>query len=243
MPERPDASRPITGDGSTFRAPASRPLSVTARPHGDRVLVTVRGDLCPGDCELLGHTVRTALAGPARRVDLDLSAVGFCDCSALNVLLTSRRQARASGKTVVVTAAGAAAERLMALTDTRSLFGPGREAGPGPAPVPVDGGPGLREEVVQLRRAMRTRAEIDLARGILMASFGVSADEAWNVLVMASQHTNTKLYRLAANVVTAVGGPPLPDPVRRHLTTAVSAVTAAGRQRPGGRGGRRWGET
>jgi anti-anti-sigma factor len=238
MPERPDTSRPITGDGSTFRATTDRPPSVTARPDGDRVLVTVRGELGPGDCELLGRTVRAALAGPAHGVDLDLSAVGFCDCSALDVLLTSRRQARAAGRTVVVTAASTAVERLMALTDTRSLFGPGQESGPEPAPaVPVDGGTGLRAEVVQLRRAMLTRPEIDLARGILMASFGLSTDEAWDVLVMASQNTNTKLYRLATNVVTTVRGSPLPTPLRRHLTTAVAAVTADGRRAPDGHGG------
>jgi arginine decarboxylase len=233
MPERPDASRTITGDGSTLRATADRPPSVTARPDGDRVLVTVRGELGPGDCDLLGRTVRAALAGPAHGVDLDLSAVGSCDCSVLNVLLTSRRQARAAGRTVVVTATGAAAERLMALTDTRSLFEPGQESGPGSPPTaPVDGGTGLRAEVVQLRRAMLTRPEIDLARGILMASFGLSADEAWDVLVMASQNTNTKLYRLATNVVTTVRGSPLPAPVRRHLTTAVAAVTAGGKRGP-----------
>ena len=59
-----------------------------------------------------------------------------------------------------------------------------------------------------------------------MASFGLSPDEAWDVLVMASQNTNTKLHRLASTVVTTVRGDPLPDPVRHHLTAAVARVSA-----------------
>ena len=50
---------------------------------------------------------------------------------------------------------------------------------------------------------MRTRPEIDLARGILMASFRLSAQEAREVLVMASRNTST-------NVVTHIQGPRCP---------------------------------
>ena len=215
MPELPDMSR--TTDG-------------------DRVLVTVRGELCIDDCDALERTLSTALAGAARGVDLDLGALECWDCSALNVLLAVRRQALAAGKTLTVTTAGAAAQRLLALTDTGALFTPSGRSGPGPEPVPEPGpkpaeGTGLRAEVVQLRRAMQTRPEIDLARGILMASFTLSADEAWEVLVMASQNTNTKLCQLATNVVTTIQGTPLPPPVRRQLTTAVATITAAPRPR------------
>ncbi|MEU5312708.1 ANTAR domain-containing protein [Streptomyces sp. NPDC021562] len=89
----------------------------------------------------------------------------------------------------------------------------------------------LRTEVVQLRRALRTRPDIDLARGILMATFGLNAEQAWEVLVTASQHTNVKLHRLARTVVTTMEGESPPDPVRRELTAAVSRVrgTRAGR--------------
>ncbi len=84
----------------------------------------------------------------------------------------------------------------------------------------------LRIEVAQLRRAMQTRPTIDLARGILMASFSLSSDEAWTVLVTASQNTNTKLHRLAGDLVTAVKGEALPDEVREQLSSAVARVNA-----------------
>ncbi|QNP74371.1 ANTAR domain-containing protein [Streptomyces roseirectus] len=190
--------------------------TLSTRRDGDRIVVTVAGELCLDDSGILERTLRAALREPVTRVELDLEKLEFWDCSALNVLLTARRQALADGKELTVTAASPAAERLLSLTDTRPLLVEEREK--------VDDE--LRTEVVQLRRAMQTRPEIDLARGILMASFGLSPDEAWEVLVMASQNTNTKLHRLASTVVTTVQGTPLPDPVRRHLTEAVASVSA-----------------
>ncbi|MET8978299.1 ANTAR domain-containing protein [Streptomyces sp. NPDC004539] len=189
------------------------PPSVSARRDGDRAVVSVGGELCLDDSESLEQILRAALREPVRRLELDLGALEFWDCSTLNVLLTVRRQALADGKSLTVTAVSPVAERLLALTDTRSLLVEDDE---------------LRREVVQLRRALRTRPDIDLARGILMASFGLSPDEAWNVLVKASQNTNTKLYRLASNVVTTVQGEPLPEPVRHHLTKAVASVSDSG---------------
>jgi anti-anti-sigma factor len=195
---------------------------VRTRRDGDRVVVTVGGELCLDDSALLERTLRAALREPARRVELDLGALEFWDCSALNVLLEIRRYAMAAGKSLAVTAASPVAERLLALTGTCPLLVEGH----------VTEEEALRGEVVQLRRAMRTRPEIDLARGILMASFGLSPDEAWNVLVKASQNTNTKLHRLASTVVTTVRGEPLPDPVRQHLTDAVASVSDAEKTPP-----------
>ncbi|MFK0019936.1 ANTAR domain-containing protein [Streptomyces sp. NPDC090798] len=82
----------------------------------------------------------------------------------------------------------------------------------------------LRTEVVQLKRAMQTRPVIDLARGVLMASFGLSADDAWNVLVEVSQHTNTKVHHVAEDLVGAVNGDPLPDLLRQRVSAAVAEV-------------------
>jgi hypothetical protein len=85
----------------------------------------------------------------------------------------------------------------------------------------------LRTEVVQLKRAMQTRPVIDMARGVLMASFGLRPDDAWSVLVDVSQHTNTKLRQVAAELVDTVGGEPLPEPLSTRLSTAVAGITRA----------------
>ena len=74
---------------------------------------------------------------------------------------------------------------------------------------------------------MQTRPVIDMARGALMASFALNADDAWAVLVEASQHSNTKLHQLAQDLVDALGTGPLPDPMKRLRRSSVPFCRAA----------------
>jgi AmiR/NasT family two-component response regulator len=55
---------------------------------------------------------------------------------------------------------------------------------------------------------MGSRRVIDQAIGIVMAQNRCTADEAFGVLKRASQHRNTKLRQVAADVVTSVSGEP-----------------------------------
>lgn len=43
-----------------------------------------------------------------------------------------------------------------------------------------------------------------------MASFGLSPEQAWEVLVAVSQNANTKLHHVAEEIVGAVTGPRSP---------------------------------
>ncbi|WP_420000189.1 ANTAR domain-containing protein [Streptomyces boninensis] len=209
------------------------PLMVYAYDDGDHVVVEVIGDVDLQADQELSHMLQEALDTSAGGVELDLSGVECLDCAGLNILLKIRDQALEAGKSLTLRAASRAALRLFTLTDTLTLF----SASAGNSP-PGDGGPKLgrpaedpapalgserdpRVEVVQLRRALETRPTIDLARGILMASFALSRDNAWEVLVMVSQNSNTKLHRLADHVVAAVNGDTLPDGLQEHLATAV----------------------
>ncbi|MFJ4690612.1 anti-sigma factor antagonist [Streptomyces sp. NPDC088766] len=223
---------PRAGVGGT---PHIRPVPwVSLHARGDRVAVEIRGELDLDATEQLEHALRAALAAAAGAVELDLGAVVFCDCAALNVLLELRERGLRQGKRVVIRSAAPAVERLLELTGTAQLF---TDAGPDPRPADdaLDPGPpqgpdgeqDLRVEVVQLRRAMRTRPVIDLARGILMASFALSAQDAWRVLVDASQRTNTKLHHLARDLVGAVEGDPPPEAVREQVAAAVARVRSA----------------
>ncbi|MGX4693994.1 ANTAR domain-containing protein [Streptomyces sp. JNUCC 63] len=230
--------------GGVPAAPPGCELAIGTGPEGGRVLVTVHGELDLDTGQGFQRALKDALGRSAQGIDLDLSGVGFCDCSALNTLISLRERALAQDKTIVVRATSPVSERLLVLTGTHSLFcaeapdGPeAYEAGATVPPArhgaPEDGTPAedteqdLHIEVVQLRRAMQTRPAIDLARGILMASFGLTSDQAWSVLVIASQNTNTKLHHVARAVVTAVHGDPLPETVRKHLTAAVTEVRAS----------------
>ncbi|MFF5138469.1 ANTAR domain-containing protein [Streptomyces sp. NPDC013157] len=233
----PSDEVPFAGEcgGDRPPRPTTASLMTSARPDGGRVTVTVSGEFCLDNSQELRHTLRDALASSAEGVDLDLGRLTFADCSALNVLLAARARAVAAGKTITVTAVSPAVERLLTFTDTYGLFSAapdGSVASDGTDPPVGKSGPQggnaddgvLRTEVVQLRRAMRTRPDIDLARGVLMATFGLSPDAAWEVLVTTSQHTNTKLHHLARDVLTTVHGAALPDAVRKQLTAAVATA-------------------
>ncbi|MEU5345945.1 anti-sigma factor antagonist [Streptomyces sp. NPDC020766] len=231
--------------------PPSASLKIEAHQVGARTAVVIAGEIDLDGEQLLKQELRRALAQSVTGVDLDLSGVEFCDCSGLNVLLRLRRRALKDAKTVVVQAAGPVVERLLAVTETSPLFEPafappytpagevaravappGMDARPDTKQrpteedaLPDDAERDLRAEVVQLKRAMRTRPVIDLARGVLMASFGLSPENAWNVLVTVSQNTNTKLHHLAQDMVGAVQGEPLPEPLRQQLAAAVAELT------------------
>ncbi|MBB4790026.1 ANTAR domain-containing protein [Streptomyces nodosus] len=210
----------------------TRGLVVDARPEGDRVAVTVTGTVGLDEDQTLERALRHAVSDSVAGIDLDLSGVTHCDGSALSVLLSTRRRALAQRKTITLVATSPMAQQLLNATGTRGLF-PGRSGRSGASRPPTgtrvpgeDTDTELSTEVVQLRRAMQTRPDIDMARGVLMASFGLSRDQAWTVLVTTSQNSNTKLHRVARDVVTAVTGEPLSGPLRRHLTAAVARVGA-----------------
>ena len=57
------------------------------------------------------------------------------------------------------------------------------------------------EQAAQLRRAMESRAMIEQAKGIIIATMGCDAEAAFHVLVKQSQHENRKLREVAADLV------------------------------------------
>ncbi|MFP5282452.1 MAG: ANTAR domain-containing protein [Actinomycetes bacterium] len=67
-----------------------------------------------------------------------------------------------------------------------------------------------------LKEAMKSRATIEQAKGVIMATRRCSAEEAFQLLVSASQRNNVKLRDVAARVVAGRGGrsgrpPPVPS--------------------------------
>lgn len=58
-----------------------------------------------------------------------------------------------------------------------------------------------RRRATELEAAMRSRAVIEQAKGILMAVHRISADDAMKRLVVESQHTNVKLREIATKFV------------------------------------------
>lgn len=226
-----------TTDADVAGTPVMEPIPLVAAlcPEGDRMKVAVRGELDLDAGDRFQRILRDALDRSVRGVDLDLRGVTFCDCAALNILLAVRQRALADGKTVTLHAASAMVDRLLALTGTRDLF-----AGPAPAGAEATGPPprdeevrdvtdhDLRTELAQLRQAMRTRPTVDLARGVLMAYYGLGPQDAWAVLASAAEGAGTEPGALAEDLVrSAQGGAPLPAALRAELSSAIARVHVA----------------
>ncbi|MFJ9948479.1 STAS domain-containing protein [Kitasatospora sp. NPDC091207] len=143
MPDDPRASSSGAPPSPPVLVDGSRPLGarrladdlwVDAEPAQDRVRVRVYGEI---DLDIAGafhEALEEALHASRTGLDLDLSAVTFCNSTGLNTLLRVRLAARGSGRDVVVTAVSAQVERLLAVTDTGGLFAPaggGRAGRPG----------------------------------------------------------------------------------------------------------------
>jgi GAF domain-containing protein len=60
------------------------------------------------------------------------------------------------------------------------------------------------DDVLNMRRAMESRAVIEQAKGILMERFKVTSEQAFTVLTHASQRSNVKLRDIAEEL-TATG--------------------------------------
>ncbi|GGY15758.1 ANTAR domain-containing protein [Streptomyces djakartensis] len=220
---RESAAPAVSANAPAAIPPCTATMDVT--PDQDRMTVTLWGELDLGSRRLLPD-LHDILTLSDSGIDLRLDTVGFCDCSGVNVLLDLRSHALGQGKTVTVRSSGRAVGRLLDLTGTRELF----TEGVAPESVRTEGrdtegaGDGLHAEVGRLRRTLQTRPTIDLARGILMASFGLTPEAAWSVLVRTSQNTDTKLHDLAGDLVGTAQGGTLPEQVRRQLTAAAASL-------------------
>lgn len=60
-------------------------------------------------------------------------------------------------------------------------------------------------EIINLKRALRTRHEIGVAQGALMERYGLDEGAAFRYLARISQETNVKLYLVAAKIVKELG--------------------------------------
>ncbi|MFD4532089.1 STAS domain-containing protein [Kitasatospora sp. NPDC058397] len=134
-PPSPAPPPPPPADGSL---PAdlhvAKGLLVRLAVEGDRVRATVRGEI---DLDVVGgldETLGRALRASGTGLDVDLSAVPFCDSSGLNLLLGLRSTAHRTDRTLAITAASTQVERLLAITETTGLFTPAATERPADPP-------------------------------------------------------------------------------------------------------------
>jgi AmiR/NasT family two-component response regulator len=91
---------------------------------------------------------------------------------------------------------------------------------PAPSDDPVAA---LTAQVHHLERALVSRDVIGQAKGILMERYRIAADEAFEKLRLASQHTNRKVYSLAEDLAATGQWPPpgyVPEPPTADAATS-----------------------
>ncbi|WP_433079506.1 SpoIIE family protein phosphatase [Dactylosporangium sp. CA-052675] len=93
----------------------------------------------------------------------------------------------------------------------------------------------LRAELTGVRTAMRNRAVIEQAKGVLVERLGVTPDQGFDQLVRLSQRTNIKLIEVAAAIVGTTSPDPnapdvvniIDDELRQHLARSRGPAAAS----------------
>ncbi|MBT2408503.1 MULTISPECIES: STAS domain-containing protein [unclassified Streptomyces] len=119
------SSRAVTAS-PTPSAPATTDHATVTTTHlDDRITVAVTGEIDIATAPLLANALHAALAGNTPRVEADFSAVSFCDCSGLSVLLGIRHQADSQGRAFhVAGVTSRQVQRLFQATGTTTLTTP-----------------------------------------------------------------------------------------------------------------------
>ncbi|MEU3913948.1 STAS domain-containing protein [Streptomyces sp. NPDC029721] len=97
-------------------------VAVVVEPGPQRVLARLRGEIDAEDSDGLRGRLTEALDSSRHGLDVDLSAVTFCDSSGLHILLDLNRRALTAGKTLVLTAASRPVARLLRLSGAEQVL-------------------------------------------------------------------------------------------------------------------------
>jgi anti-sigma B factor antagonist len=123
--------------GGTDPPPSGLSIAV-AHGNGAPVL-RVAGELDLTSAPRLRQAVNTVLAGHPPVLVVDLSGLGFSDCTGLRVLIEARRRQAARGHQLRITGLQSPVRRLIHLVGFDAHLG---LAGPAPVPAPRTDRPG-----------------------------------------------------------------------------------------------------
>jgi len=99
-------------------------LSVDVRVAGDRLVVTLAGELDLTSKEQLLSTVAQAIVDTIETIEVNVSGLRFCDSTGLATFLRLRRAAQADGRCLYLTEAPASLLTLLETTGLVSLLDP-----------------------------------------------------------------------------------------------------------------------
>ncbi|WP_461012396.1 STAS domain-containing protein [Streptomyces capparidis] len=105
-------------------------MSAYTMVQGHEIRIALIGEMDFDTAADLRERLSDCLRLRPRSMVVDLSAVTFCDCSGLNVLLWARRRALASGAAFQVRSPAPQPARTIALTGTAQVLGLGPRSVP-----------------------------------------------------------------------------------------------------------------
>jgi len=97
-------------------------LKVTTRLQDDHTVISVAGEIDLYTAPRLQSELMTALSRSPARLVVDMSGVGFCDSTGINVLLAAHRQARERGGELQLAGPGSATRKVLQVTGLESVF-------------------------------------------------------------------------------------------------------------------------
>ena len=108
---------------------ATEVLAISARRDGERVVITLVGELDYHGADRLGVVLRNALIAPVDSVEVDASGLTFVDSSGLRSIVLARATTHDIGATFRVGAASLVVKRVI---EVAGLAGVLLETDPGP---------------------------------------------------------------------------------------------------------------
>lgn len=228
--------------GTSMNDAHGGPVAMTSTKHSRRSpsarfhAVWVTGEIDIATAPRLRRALERAAPDSSGRVIVDLSEVTFMDCSGLGPLLEA--EARLGGQ---LSLRGVPAEvtALLHLAGLGARFGIADDAaavgeravgalvGSKRSGGALSGVLKLEEKVANQRARVTDRARIDQAKGLLMASHGCDAEQAWQMLFRASRAQGVQVHDLAEALTEAAAGRDT-DQSSAAMRAAVLAVMAPG---------------
>ncbi len=191
--------------------------------------VRVTGEIDIATAPRLRRALEHASADASGRVVVDLSGVTFMDCAGLGPLLEA--EARLGGR-LLLRGVPPSVFDLLRLTGLLARFGiPDDALLSGPAGDSPSGILEIEEKVSSQRARVGGRARIDQAKGLIMATQGCDAEQAWQMLFHSSRSKGVQVHDLAEALTEAAAGRDM-DQSSAAMRAAVLAVMAPAGQTP-----------
>ena len=227
----PAARRMNDAHGELGQMTSTKHSSRSPSPRCPPVWVT--GEIDIATAPRVRRALARAVPDSSGQVIVDLSGVTFMDCSGLGPLLEAetRLGGRLSLRGVPAKVAAllhlAGLQGRFRLTDAAA----GTSVPTRPAGDLQRGGSGaagileLEDKVASQRARVSGRARIDQAKGLVMATHGCDAEQAWQMLFRASRAKGVQVHDLADALAEAAAGRDM-DQSSDAMRAAVLAVMA-----------------